>query len=92
MERGRSRVEPVRTCVGCGERAGQGQLVRLRIEGERVVIDRERKGGRGAWLHGAACLEKALRRRALARAFRGREASVDVAALRVGLTGSSRKD
>jgi predicted RNA-binding protein YlxR (DUF448 family) len=86
-------MEPVRTCVGCGEKAGQGQLVRLRIEGERVVIDRERKGGRGAWLHAApACLDGAIRRRALARAFRGRPASVDAAELRAGLTGSSRKD
>jgi hypothetical protein len=86
-------MPPVRTCVGCGEKAGQRELVRLRIEGERVVIDRDRKGGRGAWLHpSAACLEKAVRRRALARAFRGRAASVDAAALGVGLTGSARKD
>ncbi len=85
-------MEPVRTCIGCGEKAGQRELVRLRIEGERVVIDRDRKGGRGAWLHGLACLEKAIRRKALARAFRGRPASVDAAALGVGLTGSSRKD
>jgi predicted RNA-binding protein YlxR (DUF448 family) len=86
-------MEPVRTCIGCGEKAAQGQLVRLRIEGEHVVIDRERKGGRGAWLHGtAACLDRAIKRRALVRAFRGREASLDAAALRGGLTGSSRKD
>jgi len=86
-------MDPVRTCVGCGEKAGQGRLVRLRIEGERVVIDRDRKGGRGAWLHPSeACLEKAVRRRALARAFRGRAASIDAAALSGGLTGSARKD
>lgn len=86
-------MEPVRTCIGCGGKAGQRELVRLRIEGERVVIDRDRKGGRGAWLHAApACLEAAVRRRALARAFRGKPASVDAAALRVGLTGSPRKD
>jgi len=84
---------PVRTCVGCGEKADQRGLVRLRIEGERVEIDREKRGGRGAWLHASdACLEKAVRRRALARAFRGRPASVDAAALRVELTGSARKD
>jgi predicted RNA-binding protein YlxR (DUF448 family) len=58
-----------------------------------VVIDREKRGGRGAWLHpSAACLERAIRRRAFARAFRGREASLDVPALRAGLTGSARKD
>lgn len=86
-------AEPVRTCVGCGERAGQRELVRLRIEGERVEIDRNRKGGRGAWLHPLVpCLEKALKRRAFARAFRGKAASIDVAAMRAGLTGSARKD
>ncbi len=86
-------MEPVRTCIGCGEKAGQRGLVRLRIEGERVVIDRERKGGRGAWLHpAAACLDRAIRRRAIPRAFRGREAALDAAALGAGLTGSSRKD
>jgi predicted RNA-binding protein YlxR (DUF448 family) len=84
---------PVRTCVGCGERAGRRELVRLRIEGERVVIDRDRKGGRGAWLHAArSCLDQAVRRRALARAFRGKTASIDAPALLVELTGNARKD
>ena len=83
---------PVRTCVGCGERAEQRALTRLRVEGERGVIDRNRSGGRGAWLHATGeCLEKALRRRALARAFRGKAGSIDVDALRAGLTGNARK-
>jgi hypothetical protein len=87
-------MEPVRTCVGCGEKAGQRQLVRLRIEGERVVIDRDRKGGgRGAWLHASrSCLEQAVRRRALARAFRGKATSIDASALIAGLTGNARRD
>jgi predicted RNA-binding protein YlxR (DUF448 family) len=68
-------------------------LVRLRIEGERLVIDRKGQGGRGAWLHPTeACLEKAARRRAFARAFRGAPAAIDLAELRVELTGSARKD
>jgi predicted RNA-binding protein YlxR (DUF448 family) len=84
---------PTRTCVGCGAKAGQGELVRLRIEGERVVIDRERKGGRGAWIHpSGACLDQAVRRRALPRAFRGRQASFEASALRDELTGNTRKD
>jgi uncharacterized protein len=68
--------------------------VRLRVEGEQVVIDRRRQGGRGAWLHASAeCLEQAARRRAFVRAFRGAAlAIVDLAALRGGLTGSPRKD
>jgi predicted RNA-binding protein YlxR (DUF448 family) len=84
---------PVRTCIGCGEATARVGLVRLRIEGERVVIDRSGQGGRGAWLHPAdACLEKAARRRAFARAFRGIPAAMDLAVLRVELTGSARKD
>ena len=85
---------PVRTCVGCGGKAGRQELVRLRIEGERVVIDRDRKGGgRGAWLHDTrSCLEQAIKRRALARAFRGKAASIDPSSLNAGLTGNARKD
>jgi uncharacterized protein len=84
---------PVRTCVGCGARAVQSELVRLRIVGEKLVIDSRRQGGRGAWLHASAgCLERAARRRAFARAFRGAPAAFDLAALRGELTGSARKD
>jgi predicted RNA-binding protein YlxR (DUF448 family) len=84
---------PVRTCIGCGAATARDGLVRLRIEGERVVIDRNGQGGRGAWLHPtAACLEQAARRRAFGRAFRGASAAIDVPALRVELTGSARKD
>ncbi len=84
---------PVRTCIGCGAATARTGLVRLRIEGERVVIDRSGQGGRGAWLHPAeACLEQAARRRAFARAFRGAAAAIDLAELRVELTGSARKD
>ena len=84
---------PVRTCIGCGAATARGGLVRLRIEGERVVIDRSGRGGRGAWLHpSGVCLEKAARRRAFVRAFRGAAAAIDLAELRVGLTGSARKD
>ncbi len=57
-----------------------------------MVIDRNRSGGRGAWLHPAdACLEAALRRRSLGRALR-QDVRIDAAALRAGLTGSARKD
>ncbi len=83
----------VRTCVGCGARVDPGQLVRLRVEGAQVVIDTGRQGGRGAWLHASeACLERAVRRRAFDRAFRGAAGGIDASALRVGLTGSARKD
>jgi predicted RNA-binding protein YlxR (DUF448 family) len=86
-------ANPIRTCIGCGAKADPGELVRLRIEGERVVIDQRRQGGRGAWLHASAgCLERAARRRAVERAFRGTAAAIDLAALHAGLTGSAGKD
>jgi predicted RNA-binding protein YlxR (DUF448 family) len=84
---------PTRTCIGCGAAALATELVRLRIEGERIVIDRRRQGGRGAWLHASdACLERAARRRAFTRAFRGAAVAADLDQLRGGLTGSPRKD
>jgi predicted RNA-binding protein YlxR (DUF448 family) len=84
---------PIRTCVGCGVRTAQRDLVRMRTEGERVIVDRRRAGGRGAWLHAdAACLERALRRRAFARALRTKDAVADAASLRAELTGNPRKD
>jgi predicted RNA-binding protein YlxR (DUF448 family) len=84
---------PIRTCIGCGERAAQSELVRLRTEGERVIVDRARTGGRGAWLHAdGACLDRAVRRRAFGRALRRPDVRADAAALRVELTGSPRKD
>jgi predicted RNA-binding protein YlxR (DUF448 family) len=86
-------TEPVRTCVGCGAKAAQRELVRLVAAGECVAVDRAKSGGRGAWLHAApACLERAVKRRAFARALRAEGARADPAALRVELTGSTRKD
>ncbi len=85
--------EPVRTCVGCGVKAAQRELVRVKAEGEHVIVDRERTGGRGAWIHpGAECLARAIRRRAFARAFRRADLAWDESALRVRLTGNARKD
>ena len=85
--------QPVRTCVGCGQKAGQPALVRLRAAEGAVVVDRARSGGRGAWLHpAAACLDRAVKRRALPRALRADGVRADVEALRVELTGNARKD
>lgn len=84
---------PVRTCIGCGAKAPQRELVRLKVMGDRVTVDRENGGGRGAWLHAAPpCLERAAKRRAFARALRAEGVQTDAAALRVELTGSARKD
>ena len=84
--------EPFRTCVGCGERGPARSLVRLVRADGRVAPGRPGRGGRGAWLHASeACLDRAVKRRAFARALRG-EAAVDTAALRQLLTGSARRN
>jgi len=89
---GGARRGPERTCVGCGAKASAAELVRLRIEGGGVAVDRERAGGRGAWLHrGPLCLAQAVRRKGFARAFR-RAVSVDEALLRRQLTENGGKD
>ncbi len=84
--------QPIRTCVGCGAKASQPELVRLKAEAGSVVLDHGRTGGRGAWLHPApACLDRAIQRRALARALRAQGVVTDARALRVELTGNARK-
>jgi uncharacterized protein len=79
---------PERTCVGCGEKLPATALVRLRLAGGGVVVDRERSGGRGAWLHvREACLARAAKRRSFDRAFR-KPVLVDESRLREQLTGN----
>jgi predicted RNA-binding protein YlxR (DUF448 family) len=82
--------QPVRTCVGCGRRAEQRALVRLAADAGRVALGR--RGGRGAWLHpAAACLERALGRRAFPRALRAPGITADVRVLEGELTEIARK-
>ena len=72
----RRRVVPVRTCVGCRDRAPASTLLRVVAEADadvvRLKVDpRHRLPGRGAYLHvDPACLAKAERRRAFGRALR----------------------
>jgi len=65
-------VAPVRTCIGCGERAAKSDLLRVvAAEGEIVPDVTLRLPGRGAYLHRSlACLERAERRKAFPRALR----------------------
>jgi predicted RNA-binding protein YlxR (DUF448 family) len=71
----------------------RGELVRLAVEdGGRVVMAGLTSGGRGAWVHAReACVERALRPRALARAFRRGDLTWDGDALRRGLTGGGSR-
>jgi predicted RNA-binding protein YlxR (DUF448 family) len=84
---------PIRTCIGCGARAEQSSLVRLRVVDGRVDLATRSRGGRGAWLHpGDACLERAVKRKAFGRAFRSPGVHAEARELRDLLTGSPRKD
>lgn len=60
----------LRTCLGCGLRDEQNQLIRLRIrEGGRLSAD-ENRAGRGGYLHRAReCWEKFVKRKSVYRAF-----------------------
>jgi len=65
-------ASPIRTCVGCGARAAKSDLLRLVAAGNNIVPDSAgRLPGRGAYLHPSLeCLNRAQRRKALARALR----------------------
>ena len=64
---------PRRTCVGCRRVAASDDLVRLTVRDGVVQLGDRHPLGRGAWLcPEPACLEQAMRRRALERALRAR--------------------
>jgi len=65
-------ADPVRTCVGCGRKAPQAELLRFAAVAGALTLDRERRlPGRGAYTcHSAACFERARTRRAFARVLR----------------------
>src|SRR5215470_14481326 len=64
--------KPLRTCVGCKERAAKSSLLRLVVAGDGLTPDpKARQPGRGAYLHPSlACFELAQRRRVFSRALR----------------------
>ena len=79
-------IEPVRTCIGCRERAERRTLVRVvAVKGEggpaNWIVTPDLHGslpGRGAHVHPRVrCLEQAKRRRAFGRALRV-EGSIDL--------------
>ena len=65
-------MDPLRTCVGCRERATQDALLRVVVrEGQLLVDEREVLPGRGAWVHPATkCLKQAVSRGSFARALK----------------------
>ena len=74
---------PQRTCIGCRRRDDPDRMLRLVRVGDLIVDGtRPRRAGRGAYLH-RPCLDLAVQRRALRRAFG------DGAQLDAGLTGAA---
>jgi predicted RNA-binding protein YlxR (DUF448 family) len=80
-EPGSARQKPERTCVGCGQRDGAGEMLRLLVAEGEVAFDLAGGGfGRGAHLHPRpTCIEGAPR--GLARSFGG---AIDAASVRLG--------
>ena len=64
--------EPKRTCLGCRAVRVKRELIRLvRVDGQVLVDSKGRVPGRGAYAcRDQACIESALRRDRLTRAFR----------------------
>lgn len=63
-------TEPIRSCVGCGRRAPQTQLLRFVADDGRLVPG-PNKTGRGAYTcRRLACFERAVSRRAFNRTLR----------------------
>ena len=78
--------EPERTCVGCGHKAPQSELVRFAAPEGALVVGRNTPG-RGAYTcRSLACFERARSRRAFNRVLR-RNVAVDPELARI-YTGS----
>jgi len=70
--------EPIRSCVGCGRKAGQSELIRFVAANGRLV-EGSRRAGRGAYTcRRLSCFERAAARRAFNRTLR-RSVEVDEA-------------
>jgi len=64
------RAEPVRSCIGCGRKAPQSELIRFVAKDGRLIPGAGRPG-RGAYTcKRLACFERALARRAFNRTLR----------------------
>ena len=64
--------KPIRTCVGCGRKAAQPELVRFVVGAGKLAVapDRRMPGGGADTCRRQACLERALARRAFPRSLR----------------------
>jgi predicted RNA-binding protein YlxR (DUF448 family) len=63
-------TEPIRSCVGCGRKAPQGELLRFVAEGGRLVAGPNKPGRAAYTCRRLACFERAVSRRAFNRTLR----------------------
>ena len=85
---------PMRMCVACREMKPKKELIRVvrTPEGEIVADETGRKNGRGAYLcRSEACLNKALKIRALDRALEQPHTEAAVDALRQVIAGGGNE-
>ena len=85
---------PMRMCVACREMKPKKELIRVvrTPEGEIVADETGRKNGRGAYLcRSEACLNKALKIRALDRALEQPLSETAVDALRQVIAGGGNE-
>jgi len=62
--------EPVRSCIGCGRKAPQGELLRFVARDGKLVLG-SHEPGRGAYTcRRLSCFERAVARRAFNRTLR----------------------
>ncbi len=79
---------PIRSCVGCGARAAQPELIRFVSTAASLTLDPARRlPGRGAWLHRGrpACWQAFVERRGSVRSLRSAPGRAAREALRVAL-------
>ena len=64
-------TEPVRSCIGCGRKAPQSEVLRF-VARNGFVVPGRNEHGRGAYTcRRLSCFERAVTRRAFARTLRG---------------------
>lgn len=89
---------PIRSCMGCGERAPQGELLCLASapSGALQVVERQQRTGRTGYLHDhLGCWERFAARKGPVRSLRRNvDKQIRIAVLqelkRTGLAGSMR--
>ena len=63
-------TEPIRSCIGCGRKAPQGELLRF-VAKNGVLVPGAHEPGRGAYTcRRLSCFERAVSRRAFNRTLR----------------------